>query len=280
MDKVSIIVPVYNRPEFLKEALQSIREQSYGNIEVIIVDDNSTEVNFKEWLTEIKYLNLKYFKNDVNKGATACRNKGIELATGDFISFLDSDDIILPFKIEKLLKEAINSKAEYVYAGWEWKNFETSENRKKRIPKSNTGLIEGLPRWCYNIVPELVKTEVAKREAFHPQIYSYELFDFVIRMFKKYRVSYVPEILSVFRDHSGPRNSSNKISRIKSVDFIFEKHQDFLSSQKAFSSNLKLSQGIYDYDTIKSNYKNNFLEAIKINPLNFRAYYHLIKTFK
>lgn len=277
MQKVSIIIPVYNRPDLLKEALESILAQSYKNIEVVLIDDNSDEVNYGEWLSEFNNLDFQYYKNVTNRGATACRNKGIELATGAYISFLDSDDIILPLKIEKLLKEAVNSRADYIYAGWKWKNFETSEIRKRRLPDSK-GFIEGLPRWCYNIVPELVRGEVAKKECFHPEIKSYELFDFVIRMFKDYKVSYVPEILSVFRDHSGPRNSSNKEARIKSVDFIFEKHKAFILSQKEFASNLKLSQGIYNYDTIRNGFSKNFIEAIKINPLNFRAYYHYFKT--
>lgn len=276
--KVSIIIPVYNRPELLREALKSVIDQTYRNIEVVLIDDNSDEVNYYQWLEDYKELDLQYFKNDKNKGATACRNKGIELATGEYISFLDSDDIILPSKIERLMEKAAASKADFIYSGWEWKNFETQEIKKRRIPDSRNGLIENLPRWCYNIVPDLVISNVAKKEAFQPEITSYELFDFVIRMFKKYKVSFVSDTLSVFRDHSGPRNSSNKEARVKSVDFIFEQHEDFILTQRKFASKLKLSQGIYNYDTIRKRHSINFLEAIQIYPLNWQAYYHLIRT--
>lgn len=163
---VSIIIPTYNRLNLLKESIKSVKSQTYENIELIIIDDNSDEINYDILIAEFNTLNIIYHKNKKNEGATACRNKGIELATGEYISFLDSDDVILPIKIEKLVERALNSNADYVYAGWKWKNFETSEIRRKRLPDANTGLIDGKPRWCYNIVPELVKVKLLSRKIF------------------------------------------------------------------------------------------------------------------
>ena len=97
-------------------------------------------------------------------------------------------------------------------------------------------------------------------------------------MFKIYQVSYVPEALSYLRDHDGDRTSSNIRKRIDAVNFLFDKHGDFLKKERSFASKLKLSQGLYDLRTIKENYNKNFIEAIKINPLNVRAYYHLFKS--
>jgi glycosyltransferase involved in cell wall biosynthesis len=253
--------------------------QSYKNYEIIIIDDNSTEnieLFLNGYLQKYKFL---YYKNSKNRGASSCRNKGTEIANGEFVTFLDSDDVMLEKKIELLVKEAIISDADYIYGGWQWVNFDTNNVVATRKPNKSNGLIDCLPRWCYNIVPDLVKTSVMRSQKFNPDIKSHELFDFTICMFKDYKVAYIPVIISKFRDHRGERNSSNNRGKIVAIDFLFENHLDYLEKQKAFSSKLKLSQGIYSRDNKIGNPRKNILEAIKLNPLNYRAYYHLIKTF-
>lgn len=103
-DKVSIIIPVYNSKKYLKECIQSILFQSYENIEVIIVDDGSTDGS-KELLDKIaqKYNNI-YVIHQSNKGVSVARNIGLRLATGDYIVFADADDRYKSNAIENLLK--------------------------------------------------------------------------------------------------------------------------------------------------------------------------------
>lgn len=88
--RVSIIIPTYNRAEVISRAVESALDQKYNNIEVIVVDDGSTDQTHE---VMAKYEDdIKYTRLDENMGANAARNKGIELATGEYISFLDSDD--------------------------------------------------------------------------------------------------------------------------------------------------------------------------------------------
>ncbi|WP_179374543.1 glycosyltransferase family 2 protein [Winogradskyella wichelsiae] len=102
MKKVSVIIPLYNASEFLSTTINSVLKQSYSNIEVIIIDDNSTDDSFDKALS-FKSDNLMVVKNK-GKGACSARNYGFDLSTGDYIQFLDADDILSPDKIEKQVK--------------------------------------------------------------------------------------------------------------------------------------------------------------------------------
>ena len=105
---VSIIVPCYNQAQYLPEALQSVLDQTYSDWECIIVNDGSpddTDIVAKEWL--IKDIRFKYIYKE-NGGLSSARNAGIEIAIGDFIQFLDADDILDFEKFEKSMKKIID----------------------------------------------------------------------------------------------------------------------------------------------------------------------------
>lgn len=99
---VSIIMPVYNAERFIAESIESIIMQTYENWELILVDDCSKDKSYeiiKKYLVDNR---IKYFKLEVNSGAAVSRNIGLEKANGQYIAFLDSDDI---WDIEKLQKQ-------------------------------------------------------------------------------------------------------------------------------------------------------------------------------
>ena len=97
---VSIILPSYNTASFIEETIQSVLNQTYTNWELIIVDDCSTD-NTDEVLENIKDSRIRYFKNDKNSGAAVSRNKALREAKGQWIAYLDSDDLWMPEKLEK-----------------------------------------------------------------------------------------------------------------------------------------------------------------------------------
>ena len=97
---VSIIMPSYNTASFIEETIQSVLNQTYTNWELIIVDDCSTD-NTDEVLENIKDSRIRYFKNDKNSGAAVSRNKALREARGQWIAYLDSDDLWMPEKLEK-----------------------------------------------------------------------------------------------------------------------------------------------------------------------------------
>lgn len=102
MKKVSAVIPVYDRVDTLKSAVESVLFQSYQNIEIIVVDDGSKtdlSIPLKPYLNLIKFIRL-----EKNSGVSVARNAGILASKGDFVAFLDSDDLWLPFKISHQLE--------------------------------------------------------------------------------------------------------------------------------------------------------------------------------
>lgn len=94
---VSVVIPTYYRNKWLKRAINSVNEQTYENIEIIVVDDSGEE-HAKEL---IKGYNVRYISHTENRGGNPARNTGIQAARGDYIQFLDDDDILYPKKVEK-----------------------------------------------------------------------------------------------------------------------------------------------------------------------------------
>lgn len=118
--KVSVIVPMYNVGEFLERCLDSIEAQTLEDIEVILVDDCSTD-NTHAIATEYVARNdsWRIARNEVNRGLSAARNVGIELAQGDYIGFIDSDDWVEPTMFETLLGIAVSTESDVAQAQYE-----------------------------------------------------------------------------------------------------------------------------------------------------------------
>jgi len=102
MDLVSVIIPTYNRLEFLKLAINSVLEQSWQNFELIIVDDGSTD-GTREYLSEYSSDDRLRHIFQENRGPSAARNAGIRAASADLLTFLDSDDRFAPDKLKEQL---------------------------------------------------------------------------------------------------------------------------------------------------------------------------------
>ncbi|MGN6614043.1 MAG: glycosyltransferase family 2 protein, partial [Candidatus Nitrosocosmicus sp.] len=120
---VSIVIPTYNRSAFLKEAIQSVISQTYRPIECIVVDDGSTD-NTKEVVEKIRNtidesFNLLYIFQE-NSGSQVARNTGTKASSGEYIQYLDSDDLLYPEKLEKQIY-FINDHTEVdgVFGDWE-----------------------------------------------------------------------------------------------------------------------------------------------------------------
>jgi glycosyltransferase involved in cell wall biosynthesis len=112
--RVSVVIPTYKREtKYLIRAINSIKNQTYKNTEIVIVDDNQSDSEYRKLNIEFmkKYTNdldVIYYVNEKNMGGSLARNNGIEVATGEYITFLDDDDEYLPDKVEKQLNFMVN----------------------------------------------------------------------------------------------------------------------------------------------------------------------------
>jgi len=99
---VSVVIPTHNRAELLRRAIRSVLDQTYGNLEIIVVDDASKD-NLYEVVTDFGDPRIQYIRHESSRGGSAARNTGIRAATGEFIAFLDDDDEWEPQKTEEQL---------------------------------------------------------------------------------------------------------------------------------------------------------------------------------
>jgi len=142
--KISVVIPVYNAEKYILDAINSILNQTYTNLEIICIDDCSTD-NTLKILSSINDNRLFLYRNDVNKGVIYTRSKAYNLCTGDFIANMDADDISYPNRLEKQVLffnknpeidilgswiNKIDNKAKHI--GF-WKTPETDNNIKATL---------------------------------------------------------------------------------------------------------------------------------------------------
>ena len=131
---VSVIMPIYNAEKYLADTLNSIFAQDYKNIEIVLVDDcskdNSARIISKQ---QQEHPEIVYYLQEKNMGAGAARNKALELAKGQYVAFLDSDDIWLQGKITRQIELMKASKSPFSYTAIEMmdENGETIKGKRK-----------------------------------------------------------------------------------------------------------------------------------------------------
>ena len=135
MEKVSVIIPVYNSSLYLKECLDSVIKQTYKDLEIIIVNDastdNSMDIINKYNDRRIKVINMKH-----NSGVSASRNMGVKVSTGKYICYLDSDDYWDLNKIEKQINFIKNNNYEFIYSDYAY--IYNNKTKRVKVPKSIT----------------------------------------------------------------------------------------------------------------------------------------------
>lgn len=132
-DRVSVITPVYNAEKYLGKTLDSVLNQTYKDIEIVLVDDCSKDGS-AELIAEYKkkYPQILYFLQPENMGAGAARNKCLELATGQYVAFLDSDDLWKPEKVARQIKLMKDRKSPFSYTAIEMIDEEGKQIKPKR----------------------------------------------------------------------------------------------------------------------------------------------------
>lgn len=198
---VSVVISTYNRIDTLPTALSSVLNQTYDNLELIVVDDGS-EDGTKEYLEGISDERFSYSRSDVNLGPSAARNMGARLSKGEYLAFQDSDDEWMPDKLEKQMRLMLENKEfSLVYCAFaKYRNGELlGYTPSKDIPyEEKYGDI-----YAYLLLKPLVSTQtvVVRRDlfleenGFNETLKSYEDYEFSLRFSKKYRIGFVDEPL-------------------------------------------------------------------------------------
>jgi len=135
MSKVSIITPAYNAVSYLEETVRSVQAQTFTDWEMVIVDDCSTDGTYElaQKLAE-RDARIKVGKNIENSGVAVTRNNALDMATGDYIAFLDSDDLWLPDKLSKQIEFMENGGYAISYTAYQ--KFDSHTGKKGKVMRA------------------------------------------------------------------------------------------------------------------------------------------------
>ena len=133
---VSVIIPFYNRLNYLRNAIKSVKIQTYQNFEIILINDASNE-SFLELNKEISIdERIKLISNKKNQGPSFCRNLGINNSNGSYVAFLDSDDEWLDFKLKEQVEFMIKNNLDFCFSDYYKRNLNTGSNSRVKLPIS------------------------------------------------------------------------------------------------------------------------------------------------
>lgn len=248
-NRVSIIIPTYKRPDNLHSAIHSVASQDYADKEIIIVDDNGegseyclqTERVVNQARAEFPDCDIRYIRHLSNLKGAAARNTGILGSTGEYIAFLDDDDIFLPGRLSKsieVLQKSDNSVGA-VYCGYlGWNSPQDDESRYKQ-----GNLTEQLLTLNYKSHYFHTTTATYKRYAiesingFNEDYSRHQDLEFNLRFFEKYTVKVVKEAL--VRLNPAPSGVDNKVYNLDMLKLKRKFLKDFEKTINKFPEELR-----------------------------------------
>lgn len=277
--KVSIIIPVYNTEQYLRQCLDSVVSQTLKDIEIIIVNDGSTD-NSLNILQEYqkKYSHIKVV-NQTNKGYSEVRNVGLKIANGDYIGFVDSDDFIEKNMFEKLIKKALETNADIVSCNYYM--FYKKGREEILLPSNNLPQIKILEKslCCFLGAEELLLDEafiwnrIYKRDflvnndiEFDTDIYFWEDTMFHRKaLFCSKTVVYIPDILYFYRKNRKGAQSTLKDRRNFSAFIICDKLFDLIYSKNLLTivpwmKHLLINLLCFGYEMIENKFKKEYFD--------------------
>ena len=285
--KVSVIIPTYNSAQFIAETLESVFAQTYKDYGVIVVDDGSTD-NTKEvlkpYMSKIRYI----YKE--NGGAASARNVGIKNAQGEYIAFLDSDDLWLPEKLEKQIEYfGKHPQIDMVFANCIRFGEEVSNVRNDTKFISNDMFVN---IWWYNIVP--TSTVMLRKSCFEKvglfdearELETTEDAEMWLRIARECEVGYLREVVTKYRVRASGYSRSNIDRAYNSAKLVIDKYWEDVKirgyTRKFY--NLKLHRYYLNYGLSLFSIGNSkdahikFKEALKYNPRSLKALFWYLVT--
>ena len=205
---VTVIIPAYNRVNYIEDTVRSVLVQTYDNFELIVVDDGSTDGTFEilKSFEERGDLRLMFHPGRINKGQSASINVGLKASRGEFVAILDSDDLFAPHKLKSQVDYlntnkniglvygngiAIDGAGNYLY------DIEYGGKEKSNDPDSI--LLD-----CYFLLPQnsLVRRSVYHKVGlFEEEFRAGQDHDMLIRIAEKSNIGYLPEVFFYYRRH-------------------------------------------------------------------------------
>lgn len=258
--KISVIVPVYNVEKYLSKCIDSILNQTYKNIELILIDDGSVDGSFKicnDYAQSNDFIKVIHKKNE---GVSSARNDGLKVATGDMVMFVDADDFLQVNMLEKMVQSYLENKSDIVITGFNivknnvikhcveksieefcvTKNIELILNRSRIIENENEYQIsKNVPCFLWRM---MFTSQIVKEKKFDPNVKVMEDTLFLLDMLGEadLKLSYVDDYLYNYmvRENS----AMHKKGKILDSHINFYKHLEKSLKDEKYSEYLKLYQ--------------------------------------
>ena len=282
-DLVSVIIPTYNRANLIKRSVESVLNQTYKNLELIIVDDGSTD-NTKEVIDSINDDRIVYIKQE-NQGACAARNKGIDAAKGKYIAFHDSDDVWHLNKLELQINALKQNNADVVCC----KMFVYGNLKKRSFPQK---MEEGFLQRCNLPFGIGTPTLIGKREVFINNKFDLEMprfqdFDLVLRIQQTNPIYCIDEpLMDYYLQKDSISKNPKKI--LQALEIMYTKHSKILKGYSSSSLDLLSKSFLEESFKIKDKeirqrainivFKINNSKKTKLRYLFNKLYVYKIRT--
>lgn len=212
---VSVIIPTYNRADLVVRALDSVTQQTYKNLEIIFIDDASTD-NTEVVIKAIDDFRIRYIRHQTNEGGAKARNTGIEAATGEYIAFLDSDDVWLPKKIEWQVAAIDNNPDSEKIVSYTQFKLDTGSNISI-LPSRGKNQKEPVADYLFVCGGEILTSTLmmprtlASATKFRPELRKHQDLDFSLRLEASGAIfNFLEEPLTVWYDE----HRSDRISKL------------------------------------------------------------------
>ncbi|MFH8038724.1 MAG: glycosyltransferase family 2 protein [Candidatus Aenigmatarchaeota archaeon] len=289
---VSIIIPVYNSEDFIKDALLSAINQTYKNIEIIVIDDGSTDSTseiVQKIIKDNPARKIIYYRNDKNRGVSYSRNLGIKISKGKYIAFLDGDDMYDHTKIEKQINKCLSEESGICYCGYY--NLINGKAIKEKI-KFISGYIlynylkkETWPHLnCFLFEKKIVENTTLFNE---DRMWGEDV-ELVVKIISKYKVVCVNEYLYYYRKG----HSSATSSKLDVLSQIEGDYNLWVDVEKWLNRNMNIY--IYDVDRVNKIINDFLLPRLIIDKMfylyrkrdfentiiAFKKYGHIVSSMK
>lgn len=248
--KVSVIMSVYNGEKYIREAIESILKQTFNDFEFIIIDDGSSD-NTLGIIKSYQDTRIKIIKNDANLGVSLSKNRGFDIASGEYIAIMDADDISYPARFEKEVLFLDNNK-NIGLVGTYYVIIDGDDRLIERVtpPIDSIVLKEGmLEKNQLGHGTIMFRRECLTRVGQYREEFKSSLdYDFLLRFTEKYDVSTIPEVLYAWRLNLHSITISKRIN------------QEIFSSLAIKLATQRRTVGIDDLQTFDKTYKDNYIK--------------------
>lgn len=286
---ITVIIPTYKRHIMLEKAIKSVINQTYKNIEIIVVDDNKynskEHINTKNMINN--YPNVRYYKNKKSIGSALSKNKGIELARGEYIAFLDDDDFFEPTKIEKqynYYKKLNNKNVSMIYCYVRDLDSDYNEIRLNKKDYEGQPLYEHLIKFIATTSCWFCPKDILVKLGGFDNVMCQQDSTLILKMLiNGYEIYRVPEVLLNFVIHDKERITNYTYEYIKWFEVYHNKCieiYDRFNKKEICDIEYSFAIRIYDMYFELNDKKNVFKQVIKLWKLKLFEVSTFRKTIK